>query len=249
MNPFPMYFPYFFCPPYMPLLPNTLQQPAQPVQSPSKTKYKRTWTRDQVAELVKRTELYIMTKHRPQESLDVIDFQSIAEGLPQNPAQCFAKMREVFANGTLQPGVWSVEEDSQLRQIVEKGVLKWSQVAKQLNSVRHNGRKIRSGKQCKERWNNHLNPEIRHGQWTAAEDLELLQAYQKAGKQWSLIARQIQNRTESSVKNRIKSLINKELQCIDLKQNHDAALQRLVAKRGLETKGDEPVLRKLPRTE
>mmetsp|Transcript_32977 Transcript_32977/g.57945 ORF Transcript_32977/g.57945 Transcript_32977/m.57945 type:complete len:249 (+) Transcript_32977:3285-4031(+) len=223
-------FPYFLCFPYAvapTYIPKSLEAPEEHL----KKKYKRTWTRDQVAELVKRTELYILAKQRSKESLDVIDFQIIAEGLPQTPAQSYTKMREVFANGTLQPGVWTVEEDSQLRDIVLKGVDKWNQIAKRLNAMRYQGRKIRTGKQCKERWNNHLNPAIKHGNWTLAEDLELLESYRSLGKQWSNIAKRIVNRTESSVKNRIKSLINKEMQCIDLKHDPEAALASLIAKR------------------
>lgn len=221
----------------------TLQPPKPAAESGpiEKKKYKRTWTRDQVAELVKKTDLYIIAKQRSQETLDVIDFQIIAEGLSQTPAQCFAKMREVFANGTLQPGVWTVEEDNQLKDVVIKGIDKWNQVAKRLNSMRHQGRKIRTGKQCKERWNNHLNPAIKHGNWSPAEDLELLQAYKVLGKQWSNISKLIENRTESAVKNRLKSLINKELQCIDLKHDHDAAVARLIEKRVRDASEANPV--------
>lgn len=33
----------------------------------------------------------------------------------------------------------------------------------------------RRGKQCRERWNNYLDPEINRGEWTDEEDYKLLQ--------------------------------------------------------------------------
>ncbi|KAI3807030.1 hypothetical protein L1987_22950 [Smallanthus sonchifolius] len=51
-------------------------------------------------------------------------------------------------------GQWTKEEDSVLRQLVEKhGERKWSYIAGML--------KGRIGKQCRERWHNHLRPNIK----------------------------------------------------------------------------------------
>lgn len=51
------------------------------------------------------------------------------------------------------------EEDQQLIQLVgENGAKNWSAIAKKL--------KGRMGKQCRERWHNHLNPDIKKQKWT-----------------------------------------------------------------------------------
>ncbi|KAJ8775110.1 hypothetical protein K2173_020114 [Erythroxylum novogranatense] len=51
-------------------------------------------------------------------------------------------------------GQWTPEEDRLLVQLVEQhGVKKWSQIARMLDG--------RVGKQCRERWHNHLRPDIR----------------------------------------------------------------------------------------
>jgi len=42
------------------------------------------------------------------------------------------------------------------------GAKKWSQIAQQLPG--------RIGKQCRERWHNHLNPAINKAAWTMDED-------------------------------------------------------------------------------
>lgn len=88
--------------------------------------------------------------------------------------------------------------------------MKWYETADYLNSVLHGNIVVRTPKHCKERWKNHVNPDIRRGNWTPAEDLDLLRCYQEMGGRWSLIADQFRHRTENSVKNRINSLIHKE---------------------------------------
>jgi myb proto-oncogene protein len=53
----------------------------------------------------------------------------------------------------------SKEEDQFLIQLVlENGAKNWSCIAKKMRG--------RMGKQCRERWHNHLNPEIKKQKWT-----------------------------------------------------------------------------------
>jgi hypothetical protein len=100
---------------------------------------------------------------------------------------------------------WKHEEDSKLRELIEKtGVKKWAKIASELNSCFFNDRK---GKNCRDRWNNHLNPEINKGEWTFEEDLNLLKRYLKEGRKWSLIAKEFRGRTENSIKNRWNTLV------------------------------------------
>ncbi|KAJ6672387.1 MYB PROTEIN-RELATED [Salix viminalis] len=57
-------------------------------------------------------------------------------------------------NNSIVKGQWSTEEDRLLIQLVEQyGVRKWSYVAKMVSG--------RIGKQCRERWHNHLKPDIK----------------------------------------------------------------------------------------
>lgn len=51
--------------------------------------------------------------------------------------------------------VWTPEEDEAIRQLVEKyGTKTWSVIAEQI--VKEFGIDGRTGKQCRERWHNHL---------------------------------------------------------------------------------------------
>jgi hypothetical protein len=125
------------------------------------------------------------------------------------------KLLEIRANGTLRPGVWSHREDEALQKLIIDKDHRWGEIAATLNLTMHNGVKLRSGKQCKERWNNHINPEINRGPWTRLEDILLLEKYRRYGNKWSKIAKKVERRTEGSVKNRIKSLLNHEAQFVD----------------------------------
>lgn len=49
----------------------------------------------------------------------------------------------------------------------------------------------RVGKQCRERYLNHLDPSLRHGPWTEEEEALLLSLHARLKNQWAEIARQI----------------------------------------------------------
>ena len=64
----------------------------------------------------------------------------------------------------------------------------------------------RTPKQCRERWFNHLDPNVNKGPWTPEEDQIIWEAQLKMGNRWSSIARMLKGRTENAVKIRWKSL-------------------------------------------
>ncbi|TKY63231.1 Transcription factor MYB98 [Spatholobus suberectus] len=113
------------------------------------------------------------------------------------------KMKQVQrkSNGKIQhkianiiKGQWSAEEDRVLVQLVKRfGIKKWSQIARLLNG--------RVGKQCRERWHNHLRPNIRKESWSEEEDKMLIEAHKEVGNKWAEIARRMPGRTENTIKN------------------------------------------------
>ena len=55
---------------------------------------------------------------------------------------------------------WTDIEDKKLIELVSQyGTKKWAVIAKELNKIVRNNSSLR-GKHCRERWYNHLNPEI-----------------------------------------------------------------------------------------
>lgn len=105
---------------------------------------------------------------------------------------------------------WQAWEDELLRGIIEaEGAKHWTSIAKELNDKAHNSMAVRHGKQCRERWYNHLDPALKKGNWTHEEDLFLLEKQQELGNRWSEISKLLIGRNENSVKNRFKSLLRK----------------------------------------
>jgi len=219
----------------MPCVPQTQPTPTQQpdLKQENRRKYKRTWSRQQVEHLYALAKDYAEAQGKAVESLQLHDFEYISTKTEQSPAQCMNKLQEVLATGTLRAGVWSAEEDDLLKELIQNGQKRWSEIAHRLNTDMHRGLQVRSGKQCKERWNNHLNPSINRGEWTLEEDISLLELYQKLGNRWSLIARELPTRTESSIKNRIKSLVNKAKQDLTTLEKPDDVLSRLIMKKKL----------------
>ncbi|ETW09153.1 hypothetical protein H310_01587 [Aphanomyces invadans] len=99
---------------------------------------------------------------------------------------------------------WTAHEDQQIVKLVgQLGCKNWSKLAKILNEEcgSRNGVE-RSGKQCRERWHNHLDASITKGPWTKEEEVLLVAAHAEHGNQWSKIAKLFHGRTDNAIKNR-----------------------------------------------
>jgi hypothetical protein len=216
--------------PFMPQLYNSEVQPMPKPQITSK-KYHRTWKKHQVEEVFSSATKYCQETGKTIEDLSLSDFELISSCFEQSAEQIMVKVNEISKSGTLRPGIWSGPEDDLLTSVLKKGVEKWGQIANLLNKEVHKGLKIRTGKQCKERWNNYLNPDVNRGPWTESEDIKALESYKVHGNKWSLIARSIHNRTESSVKNRIKSLLNKIKQDLNTMDDLNHGIDRVIVKK------------------
>ncbi|CAK4642387.1 hypothetical protein LEN26_011347 [Aphanomyces euteiches] len=126
------------------------------------------------------------------------NWKSIAEVVPgRNHTQCLQRWTKVLAPGLIK-GHWRPDEDDILRQLVAEGRKNWGQVAARIPG--------RTSKQCRERWYNHLDPNIVRGDYTPEEDQIIIEAQQRIGNRWSAIAAMLPGRTEDAVKIRWKSL-------------------------------------------
>jgi hypothetical protein len=101
--------------------------------------------------------------------------------------------------------VWTVPEDAQLRDLVKlHGEHSWTKIAESLPG--------RVGKQCRDRWTNHLSPQLDKNKWTPELDAVLFDAVERMGKQWAEISRTVlPGRSDLSIKNRYYSTERKKL--------------------------------------
>ena len=57
----------------------------------------------------------------------------------------------------------------------------------------------RTGQQCAQRWRHKVNPDLRKAKWTAEEDGKLAALVAEHGKQWAVISRQMDGRSDQQV--------------------------------------------------
>ena len=110
---------------------------------------------------------------------------------PQNPAPAKVVKRQ-----------FTHEEDNILRKAVaEYGLSNWDRIASVLNG--------RTPRQCRDRWNKYLSPDLRDVMWTDAEDQRLLGLVEQLGPKWARLRVYFPGRSDINIKNRYKYLVAK----------------------------------------
>jgi myb proto-oncogene protein len=131
------------------------------------------------------------------------NWKKISDGVPdRNGVQCYQRWQR------LKPGVikgnFTSEEDRVLRSMAGAQHAKnWREIAKQLPG--------RSGKQCRDRWCNVLDPSLKKSKWTNVEDEVVVEAYQRVGNSWAAIQQLLPGRTQLQVRDRVRTLVGRSL--------------------------------------
>mmetsp|Transcript_22032 Transcript_22032/g.34008 ORF Transcript_22032/g.34008 Transcript_22032/m.34008 type:complete len:737 (-) Transcript_22032:615-2825(-) len=133
------------------------------------------------------------------------NWKEIAEvylaGHGRSEAQCLHRWQKVLRAGLVK-GAFTEEEDKIIIECMQQGGLTWMQIADRIPG--------RIGKQCRERWTNHLDPNLKKGGWSHDEDTILAEAQQRWGNAWTKIAKLLPGRAENAVKNRWNSAFRRK---------------------------------------
>jgi hypothetical protein len=133
------------------------------------------------------------------------NWKKIAQSLhDRSHLQCLHRWQKVL-NPALVKGPWKEEEDAKLTELVEKyGPKDWSTIASHIPG--------RIGKQCRERWFNHLSPDVRKTNWTPEEDRIIIEAHSRIGNKWTNISKLLEGRPANAIKNHWNSTLLKRIQ-------------------------------------
>jgi hypothetical protein len=127
---------------------------------------------------------------------------AIAVRVPaRTPIQCLHRWTKTLKPGLVK-GPWNRQEDEQMIAWVQlHGTNDWAGCSAQVSG--------RSAKQCRERWTNTLDPNIKKGFWSEEEDEVIFREYRARGPKWTEIAKLLPGRPENAIKNRFYSTIRK----------------------------------------
>lgn len=131
------------------------------------------------------------------ENMEYKKWEIASKNLNIPPKLCQSRYNNLVSSKEKKPSKkspWTDEEDKILMSVVEKyGPANWSELAKHLAG--------RNGKQCRERWYNCLDPNIKSGPWAQEEDELIIRSVQEIGTKWSEIAKKLPGRTSNAIKN------------------------------------------------
>lgn len=133
-----------------------------------------------------------------------VSWTELAPQFPGKTAQQISERWSKVVDPSLIKGGWTREEDETITNYVQQyGVKNWTKLAKLLPG--------RIGKQCRERWRNHLDPSNKLGSWTPDEDELLIKLHNEYGNSWVKIANFMPGRSDNCIKNRWNSTLKKRL--------------------------------------
>lgn len=124
---------------------------------------------------------------------------------------------------------FTTEDDEKLKKLVElHGTNSWKTIASKLNG--------RNPRQCKDRWENYLSPDINTSDFTQEEDLLLLTKQKEIGSKWVKMKEYFNNRTDAMLKNRWQLLMRRKLKSAKLFEKKQQSKRKYIVGQALHDK-------------
>lgn len=87
------------------------------------------------------------------------------------------------------------QDDEKLKSLVSVlGMNAWKEIASNFRN--------KTAKQCKNRWNNYINPSLKHDSWTEIEDQIIIEKFLELGSRWTKIQTYLPNRSPNDIRYR-----------------------------------------------
>jgi hypothetical protein len=117
---------------------------------------------------------------------------------------------------------FSEQEDMMIRELVaEVGEDDWPAISEHFQG--------RTPRQCKERWNHYLSPQVIHDKWSVEEDDLLNELVNQRGKKWKAFEHFFSGRTDINLKNRYNVLIRRKAKQYKIEMKLPLKTKRKVA--------------------
>ncbi|KAF9956870.1 hypothetical protein BGZ72_002381 [Mortierella alpina] len=140
-------------------------------------------------------------QHTPRKSkqpLQAAPTHGSSSGGGQATAQDNSALYTDKSEEKLKKGTWTAAEEEILLEAVRDLTSEnWHAVAMKVPG--------RNAKQCMQKWQTDLDPQINRLPWTAAEDEKLVEAYHTFGNAWQQIAKMVETRTWYQCYNRVRA--------------------------------------------
>ncbi|KAH9385489.1 uncharacterized protein NEMAJ01_0385 [Nematocida major] len=149
------------------------------------------------------------------------DWSEVCKTVRRAPISVY--MRYLELQKSRPTSLWSKDEDAILKSLVQKeGKESWTEIAAYF--------KNKTPKQCMYRYKRVLNPEIKHGKWSAEEDAALLEAVQKCRKgNWKQVCKYLSKRTQFQCRERYVYYIDPSIKTEPWTKEEDERLLQAVA--------------------